>query len=469
MRRTFAYLDGGPGRYDVCIVGGGPAGVTLATRLAERGRRVLLLEAGGLEFSDISQDVYQGRVEGDPYFGLDTTRLRFFGGTSNHWAGWCRAHDAYTFVPKPRFPHAHWPIRKTDLDPYAEATQAILKIAPGPEPLVSAKHGIRQFGFMFSPPVRFGPDYLPEIEASARIDLVLDANVTGFETDGARVQALQVQDYAGGTTRAVADRFVLATGGIENSRLLLWGQAQTNGALVDARAPIGRYWMEHPHFTLGAALIATAPEEREYFELTAEAQAELEVLSCGLRRHRTSREHTAALLADLACAAPDLAWDAAEKVRRGEVCGVTLRAAWEQVPRFANRVALSATERDRFGIPRPVLHWTKTDEDLRTARLTAERYGAYLADSGQGRVRLARWVREGGPWPADDELAGKHHMGGTRMSDGPETGVVDRDARVWGQENLYVAGSSLFPAGGHANPTYTIVQLALRLAEHLAA
>jgi choline dehydrogenase-like flavoprotein len=86
---------------------------------------------------------------------------------------------------------------------------------------------------------------------------------------------------------------------------------------------------------------------------------------------------------------------------------------------------------------------------------------------GDGRVRLDPWVLGRGSFPTDDEIKGNHHMGGTRMSSSPATGVVNADCKVHGLSNLFVAGSSVFPSSGAANPTLTIVQLALRLADHL--
>jgi choline dehydrogenase-like flavoprotein len=97
------------------------------------------------------------------------------------------------------------------------------------------------------------------------------------------------------------------------------------------------------------------------------------------------------------------------------------------------------------------------------------RLGHHLAASGTGRLHIDRWVLDGGPFPENTPSAGNHHMGGTRMATRAAEGIVDGDCRVFGQQNLFVAGSSVFPTAGHVNPTLTIVQLALRLGAHLAA
>ena len=116
--------------YALCIAGGGVAGITLARALAGRGRRVLLLEAGGLAFSAESQEVYGGESLGRSYFALEETRLRFLGGSSNHWAGWCRPLDAWDFERREDMPLSGWPIGKGDLDPFLAPAAEILEISP---------------------------------------------------------------------------------------------------------------------------------------------------------------------------------------------------------------------------------------------------------------------------------------------------------------------------------------------------
>jgi choline dehydrogenase-like flavoprotein len=119
-------------------------------------------------------------------------------------------------------------------------------------------------------------------------------------------------------------------------------------------------------------------------------------------------------------------------------------------------------------MPRPELHWRLSDFDRQTILGSATLFAEEVLRRNDGRVRLDPWVLGRGSFPADDEVKGNHHMGGTRMSRDTARGVVDADCRVHGLSNLYVGGSSVFPSGGAANPTLTIVQLALRLADHLA-
>ena len=455
---------------DVCIAGSGPAGITLGLALARTGLRVLVMEGGGEEYSDESQELYRGEVVGHPYFGLDFARLRFFGGTSNHWGGWCRPLDAVDFERKPWLPHAHWPIRRGDLEPYLEAACAILDI---PAVFDDARVGpeIDRIRFRFSRPVtRHAQKFRAEIEASDRLAVVLNASVTEMEMEAGQAVGFVVSGFDGSRRVVRAARLVMACGGIETNRLMLHFNDRAGGTLVRAARTLGRYWMEHPHFTVGEAAYFSTPEGQQYFSTTPDRQRRDEVLNCGLRVWTWRGEPDYRRTREFYCEAPRLAQEfmARTGMLGPMTCITVLRAAWEQEPRAENRVALDPRVRDRFGIPRPVLHWDFSELDRRTAISAVLAFGEHVARADLGRARVADWLLQGAPFPQDDETGGYHHMGGTRMSDDPAWGVVDRDCRVWGQERLYVAGSSVFPTGGHANPTLTITQLSLRLAEHLA-
>ena len=136
----------------------------------------------------------------------------------------------------------------------------------------------------------------------------------------------------------------------------------------------------------------------------------------------------------------------------------TLRIDIEQVPNPASRVTL-AHDRDAFGQRRIRVDWRLTDVDVRSAGETAKRIGAAIAASGAGRIRSVPDLLP--------QATGGHHIGTTRMATDPTRGVVDPNCRVHGVDNLYVASSSVFPTSSYANPTLTIVAMALRLADHL--
>src|SRR4051794_14942959 len=187
--------------FDVCVIGAGPAGITVARKLASAGATVALMEAGGMEISEESQDCYRGASVGREYFDLDVCRLRYFGGTSNHWGGWSRALDWIDFMQKPWVSFSGWPIGQIALDPYRAETDAILDVPAASEapdlPMRQTGYDFHRFQFRFSPPTRFGEKYGPEIEASEAITLVLNANLVDLRLDDARetVTGAVFRDY----------------------------------------------------------------------------------------------------------------------------------------------------------------------------------------------------------------------------------------------------------------------------------
>lgn len=460
--------------FDCCVIGAGAAGITVAMTLAQQGHRVLLCEGGEASFSERSQALYRGENVGDTYLPLESARLRYLGGSTNHWGGVCRPLDAIDFTARPAAPETRWPIGREALDPYFTAAAALLDLETIPADVPVDGAQLARIHFSLGPPTRMKDKFAATLNGLDTLTYCLTANLVGLEVGEGRVEAATFSDFDGRRKRVRARTFVLACGGIENSRLLLWCNQQSGQRLVPDDTTLGRYWMEHPHATIGQALLfepAAFGLERDYnvyLSPTADAMDERGILNCGLRLHRMAPEATAELAEALARQAPALAPEIAARRARGRVMhGVYLRAAWEQEPRFSNAVELAGT-RDALGVPLSKLVWQQSALDRHTIRESLMLLGEYLLERDIGRVQLADWLaREPVELPEEGEIAGRHHMGGTRMSDDPRRGVVDRNCRLFAQQNMYVAGSSVFASAGHANPTLTIVQLALRLSVHL--
>lgn len=456
----------------VCVIGSGPAGTTIARKLAAAGVPSVIFEAGGTEWSEDSQDFYRGKTVGDPYFDLDVTRLRFLGGCSNHWAGWCRVMDTHDFQPKAWVPDTGWPIGRADIEPYLEEVHDILELDAFRAD-VPISDDIRLVQLIKSPAVQFGEKFHDEIERSPLISLVLNTYVTELAGDGRRITGARIwsRDRDAGTF--VADYYVPCTGGLENSRLLLWSNQQSNGAVVPNAAALGRYWMEHPQFLGGDAILSdysifpTDTTNEAFFSPSPAAMEARKIMNFGIRLIETPYGGVKQVIADLACVAPDFAEWAAYQLGQNLRCAAQLYVGWEQAPLASNFIRLSETDRDKVGVPRIELHWKKSDMERRTILEGLRLFGETLAARDIGRVRIADWLVNGEDYPTDQELAGHHHMGGTRMSDDPEKGVVDRNSKVHGVDNLFIGGSSVFATSGQCNPTTTITALACRLGEHL--
>lgn len=477
--------------YDVAIAGAGPAGIALALTLAAGGRTALLLEAGAGDVTAEAAAMTQGGNVGHPNVPLDVSRARVLGGASTHWGGWCRTLDPVDFERRPGLPLTGWPIGPAALAPHLETAAAWLAVAPPApdgDPLPGAGGALRPIHLAFSrPPRNFAAAYGEALAAAPAVDLVLNAAVVDarFNSEAGAIEAFRFRSPGDPRLHeATAARFVLAGGGIENARLLLHLNRRLaqaggrEGALGDAGSWVGRGFMQHLHGSLGAifrleaagapapipdALWGPAGEHRFY---AATAQAMLAQESGAVRLYARPER------CPFAAGVPS-PWDllAAIGCRLSPVG--SLRATGEQLPDRASRVLLS-DEPDPLGLPRALLDWRPQAADRRSLQLAAAAFGRFLATLGPFRLQPAEWLAwEGARFPAPDgghpgDLgAASHHMGTTRMAADARHGVADADARVFGSRNLHLAGSSLFPTGGHANPTLPLLQLALRLADHL--
>ena len=452
--------------YDATIIGAGAAGITLALKLSAEGKKVALIEAGGFEYSEESQQVYRAKIVGDPYFELDVARLRYFGGSTNHWAGWCRTFEPEDFNRGYLGDKYKWPIDFEELDQYRAEACEILEISSEFQDAIPSRSDVESISFNFSPPVRFSTKYFGTLVANPLVHVFLNSNLVDVAFSGERLTSIKIASYNGSLSSVSSRNFIFAMGGIENSRYLLWLKSKYGNSFLSDVSPIGSYWMEHPHFSLGRAIIDKRKVSEKFYSISAQAQFDEGILNCGLRVEQLNEHVTKAMIKDVLCIAPSLGQKLFSLFDKNWVCGVVFRAAWEMSPEIRNKISLD-TENDRFGIPKPILNWTKSELDRKTLISSVERFNKWLLLIDGGRIQLDSWIINNEDYPIDDELAGYHHMGGTRMHATEEYGVVDENCRVYGSSNLYVAGSSIFTTGGHNNPTLPIVQFALRLAKHL--
>lgn len=467
--------------HDVCVAGGGVAGIVLAKRLAEAGRRVLLLEGGGSEFSEESQELYKGEITGREYYALETARLRFLGGTSNHWGGQSRPLAASDFAQNDDIPDSGWPLAFSEVDAYRRDACALLDIEDFPAPRrVGSSNGELQEIVFRTNPIRAAERFREFLRSNNAITLCLNANLTAIQVDATsgRITAFTFKGYDPEQLphTACADQYVLALGGIENARVLLLLATEARQLRDSA---VGRFFMEHPSHTVALYLADRSPfgPQRKNFALTDLARQSYRVAGATISVEPLESDKIESFmdsakynLKALACLSEDVA-DFLRHYQRFNCPGVGyIGVMSEQVPNFQSQIELS-DDRDRFGLRKAQLNWRLTTLDKKTIRSASLSVGSYFANADVGRVRIMDWVLSGGkevlPGLDDDMVAGFHHMGGTRMGPSDRDGVVDSDCRVFGFPNLYVGGSSVFRTGGHVNPTFTIVQLALRLADHL--
>ena len=480
--------------FDVCIAGAGPAGITLALALSAQGRRVVLLEAGGFEMSPVSQEFYTGENVGLDYYDPFVSRLRYFGGASNHWGGRCRPLDTQDFEERPGLPLSGWPIAKADLEPYAGAADAVLDLDPVttvPEgPTRPADPDLKRIGYRHSP-VKFNARYRDAIIADPNILLVLNANLVDLRLDdaGRRVTGAVVRGYDAGVAPVTvhAETFCLCLGGLENARFLLNADSQMPGGIGNGAGLVGRFFCEHPHFFIADVLFDDPRPMLAHYAVRPETAARDNLPNFATRLMNPRRSLPRETARSLICSTAFSRRLVRLVLGRGPNCDHGGLEEWWEARGIDNSTAplqinsaqlldpdsrvMLGDARDAFGQRQLVIDWRLGPQDYATMRTASEMMGRYLARAGIGRVKIRDWLMAENPvppGPGREMPGGYHHMCTTRMSDDPATGVVDRDCRVHGIANLYLGGSSVFATPGHANPTYTIVQLALRLADHLA-
>ena len=495
---------------DLCIVGAGAAGISMALEWIGSRHTVLLLEGGGLDYEAAMQDLYRGESVGLPYYPLQAARLHYFGGTTGHWAGFCSTLDPIDFEERAWVPHSGWPIRREELDPFYARAQPLLELGPYeygagdwqrrdptlvPLPLDPRVMWTKMW--QFSPPTRFGARYRAAVIGAPNVHLYTHANVCELEANESlrSIEGLRVRTLDGKELRARARYYVLACCSIQNARLLLASNRRTPTGLGNAYDLVGRFFMEHIEIPSGR--LALAPSHAANTKMYAlefgrtRARGEL-ALSAAVQREQRILNATVSLepggpdevaQSTFEWGTPDRLAAMRERDAHRNAgpppAGLAeppppasaplffhLMTRQEQAPNPASRVLLS-TERDALDMPRAKLDWRLTALDRRSFRAFYEVMGRELGRSGAGRVQLLDWVtRDEDTWPSTLS-GGWHHMGTTRMHENPRLGVVDANCRVHGLGNLYVAGASVYPTGGAANPTLTLVAVSLRLSDHL--
>ncbi len=282
--------------FDICVCGAGVAGITLAIQLSRK-FSVILLEGGGFQYSKDSQAIYKGKNSGLEYFDLDITRLRFFGGSSNHWGGRCRPLDDCDFKKREDVEFSGWPINRADLDPYLEESKSILDITEQTTLLADTTKGppfsdgkdFQEINFWTSrPPTNFGHKYRAHISNSTKIHCYLNANVTDIHlhNNSDRVDYVVAQNYSGRAFEVSAKSFILAFGGIEIPRIMLNCNRQEPAGLGNKYGFVGRFFTEHLHFKVGELILEDGVDlgpKKRFIAPTYEFMRRENILNFGLQ------------------------------------------------------------------------------------------------------------------------------------------------------------------------------------------
>jgi choline dehydrogenase-like flavoprotein len=542
ITQTLDGLDGS--QCDICVVGAGPVGISLALELSRLGRSVLLLESGGSRVSPKAQSLADADIANPAHHvAMDIAVQRRLGGASNLWGGRCVAMEALDFQPRSAIPESGWPIGPSDVEPYLRAACDYVgsgePVFRDPIPGLTVANTDFEFDRLerWSDRPRLGAAHLRRLREDRAIDLRLNATVVGlrFAGDG-RVSQVLVSDPDGKRITFAPRCLVLAAGGLESTRLLLAAQREQPSRFGGEDGPLGRYYMGHLYGSVADMVIHSAPldagmdyylsPDRRYIRRRFTPSAALQerkglsnvalwpdypplydprhgngILSLAvlalsvppigrmllvesIRQHYVGPgklkrlPHIANILRDLiptAVFVPRFLYHhylarprkpGFFQLNAGRRYAVRFHA--EHLPDPDSRVRLAHSV-DALGVPRLAIDLRYTEADTAPLIRAHECFEEWLNSTGLGTLTWTVPPAERSDYIIKQCYDGHHQIGTTRMAATPRDGVVGPDCRVFGAANLFIAGSSVFPTSGAANPTMTAVALGVRLAALIAA
>ncbi len=520
---------------DICIIGGGVAGIAAAKDFLNGNQDVIILESGGEYPDNKTQTLTTGRNSGLEYYDLETTRTRAFGGTSLTWTidlnkdeeigVRLREMDRIDFEERDWIPNSGWPITKKELDPYYEKANQFCKIGPhnydvnhwedkSETPRLRFKdNSVETAIFQFANREVFYKDYKEEISQSSNLKFFLNATVLkiNLTESVSQVENVIAINRNGQKFTVKANYFMVSVGGLETPRLLLLSNDQMKSGIGNQNDLVGRYFMEHPHLWSGVFYPSNPSLYKKLALYSIHHRHRIPIMGKWVLPEKTLRSEKLMNCAMSIHYEPNLkkkkSLKSFNKLRKNlfrlkldgdtkkafkklvkesdtllnivkdklivherkldrnhdvKYDGFKLNIMSEQLPDPDSRVELD-TIRDMYDQPKLKLHWKLNPFDIRNIRRYQEIIDAELRKNNHGVLDIEL---KGNEIPGDIH-GGWHHMGTTRMHRRPEKGVVDENCKVHGVENLYIAGSSVFPTGGYANPTLTLIALTLRLTDHI--
>ena len=461
-------------KFDVCIIGAGAAGITMALELSKKNVRTILIESGNQEINDELRREYSGKLEiceGDKI--LSTiggyqyeSRLRRLGGSTGHWANYTRHLDNMDFEVRPWVGEFRWPIGSFEMTKYYHKAHGICRTSPVHDDLEEMEFSeqllagmepfVHQFYHANPFPVNFWIQYGHHLLARDSLAIMTDANLVKLDIQNYSVSRAKFKRWSGEEFHVEANQFVLAMGGIENTRHLLLNKGNIVGMY---KRPLGKNFMEHFHVDIGRFFLKDYPANG--LPLYDFSSIQRRSVALALSPQEQVREGVLNGQIDLD-PMPFNDEFKAMGAKPDQFCG-RIRFIMEQLPQECNRIELSETERDHFGLQKTNIRMSFSEMQWKTISTFLTKFRETLGERGRVKPYI---VGHYDPPQITRRLYmfGSHHMGTIPFVSG---GPVDDDCKVRGTDNLFVAGSSVFPTVGHAPPTLTIVALAVRLAERL--
>lgn len=538
---------------DLCILGGGAAGIAVALEYLESGRSVILVPGGGPGQTADGIDLYRGKVSPKgSHEPLEENRIRMWGGTTTVWGGRCVPFDPIDFEERSWIPNSGWPIKHDDLKGYIAKANQLSEAGVAdfdarsvfPSTQTEIINGFDDDQIVswplerWSTPTDYSKRYRQKIQSAPNVRVLLYAHGIHLQMDDAGKSVAHVTAACSPNChfQIRAKNVVLACGALENARLLLASNNILSKGIGNQHDLVGRYYQSHRFGVCGYAVLNDPDKDfiyefekddadvycRRRFWLTPKAQQEREVnnvVGFFFRNVSGSSEHRNAMVSVIMLVKTVLGGAKKGpkrlfgilKAQRNELIShvwiilkdgpsifVQLGAVaytrffqkrrlpmilppkksnrfplfyqTEHAPLYESRVTLDESSKDDFGMPRLDVQICFSEIDFRTIRTFISIFKERLESSGLGYFQMSKDEEDALKHAESQSFnSNSHNIGTTRMSHDPIHGVVDSNCKVFDVDNLYLAGSSVFPTSSHANPTLMIIALALRLADNLKA
>ena len=517
---------------DICIIGTGAAGLSIALEFINTRFKVVVMESGGFKFEQDTQEIGNVVGVGEPLRETHTW-LRMFGGTLNAWAGGWQVINEIDFEKKSSVLYSGWPIPHSEVGKYWSIVATRYRLPPIklhdtrhwlPKINNTTEHKLidqnTRIDIIHRKPLNLA-DYHRALSRSENIEIYLHANVThlNLSTYYNKIDQVKAQSICGNSMTCKAKYIILAAGAFGNPGLLLNSRDKMNMGIGNQNNLVGKFYMNHPkghlgdivpfnkkidlpHFfgtstPYGGMFMVLSPStsimrkngllnhhvrfspvyqyktlpryEHEnlpgyrslralkYKYIKSSRLSELGITP-NIARGRTWN-HVKNVWLDL----PKLAHVSVKKICNAPIIlkSIAVKFRLEQVPNPESRVYLS-NEQNCFGQNKLAVDW-KIDS---AEKESLKKFHGLLKRSLKNIGHLNGSLEETDQWPISADAS--HHLGTTRMALTDKEGAVDKDCKVFGIENLFIAGGSVFPTGGgSACPTFTIIALSIRLADHL--
>ena len=533
-------------KYDICIVGSGPAGLTIANELANSNLRVCVLESGKKEKAKYADSLKKVASTGIQI--KQDSRERIFGGTSHTWSGLSSIFNKDNLEEKDYLPNSSWPISYEELLNYYDLASKrydfpdlnlFLNESGNFNTLTDLDIDNLKGGLNFqwkdikeklfianNNPQRFAKKF-SGIFKQDNVDLYLNATLNNIIKNDKEIDSITVENNKNEQFKFIADKFILATGGIENARILL------HNNIGNENDQVGRYLMNHPKINYGTIYLNEPVKDAPYyfgalyggwsyagFELSKEYREKNNLLNSYIRfepvlpwsgnlgvesfvtivkkankllSYFLNRRKIKSIFRKIKIISiKDYSEikDYPEIEKKGKIFTNYLKLIWnitihlpsvliyifyklvpntspkihkinlrqfmEMAPNKENKIYL-----DENGIP-TVKHYIM-DIDKRSMVELNNILKTEIENLNIGKVEIS--FEKDSIWQTMQDAS--HHIGTTRMGNDSKNSVIDSNAKVHNIKNLYIAGASVFPTSGSVNPTYTIVALSIRLAEHI--